>query len=66
MQEHRSGKQPGEWRVGHQYAGGVTYVRVYRLKDVNEVDHSGNREYYDGIFDNDAQAEKIANVLNSI
>lgn len=57
-------KNPSEWRVAHQYAGGETFIRVYRLRDKDAVDHSGNREYYDGVFDNDRQAEKIAAVLN--
>ena len=57
---------PSEWKVAHQYAGGETYIRVYRLRDKDEVDHSGNREYYDGIFDTDSQAEKFAKTLNSV
>lgn len=54
----------GEWKVAHQYIGGETFIRVYRLRDKDAIDHSGNREYYDGIFQTDAQAERLAKILN--
>ena len=37
-----------EWRVSHTYAGGKMFRQVYRLRDVDEVDHSGNGEVRDG------------------
>lgn len=55
---------PSEWKVAHQYTGGETFIRVYRLRDKDAVDHSGNREYYNGIFQTDAQAERLAKILN--
>ena len=58
-------RNPSEWKVMHQAAGGETYIRVYRLRDKDAVMHSGNIEFYDGIFDNDRQAEKIAKELNT-
>ena len=33
-----------EWMVSYQYINGIKLYSVYRLKDVEEGDHSGNRE----------------------
>ena len=55
-----------EWRVTSQYRDGKQIFQVYRLRDVNAVDHSGNREYSGGIFDNDDDAEKLADELNKV
>lgn len=33
-----------KWKVSSTYAGGETYYQVYRIKDDDGVDHSGNRE----------------------
>lgn len=56
---------PSEWRVSSQYdASGQKIYIAYRLRDVNEVDHSGNREYY-GNYNTDKKAvQKIVNELN--
>ena len=35
-----------EWRVSSNIIGGDKMYIAYRLRDVSEVDHSGNREYY--------------------
>ena len=53
-----------EWRVAHIYAGGYSDYQVYRLRDVNAVDHSGNREYRGGCFDHKEDAESYADELN--
>ena len=53
-----------EWKVAHQYAGGEKFIRVYRLYDVQKIDHSGNREYVPHIFDTDEEAKDYANNLN--
>ena len=54
----------GRWRIAHQYAGGEMFIRVFRLRDAFGVDHSGNREYVDAIFDSDAEAQAYADRLN--
>lgn len=59
-------KNPSEWRVTHQYAGGEQYIRVFRLRDRTATDHSGNREYVDAFFPSDAEAEKAAAGMNAI
>jgi hypothetical protein len=58
-------KHPSEWRVTHQYAGSECYIRVYRLIDKNAADHSGNREYLREIYETDAEAQAVADELNS-
>ena len=53
-----------EWRVTSNYIGGQTMYGVYRLRNINEIDHSGNREYAGG-YSNDRQvAVKLAAELN--
>jgi len=51
----------GKWKVTSNPGFGYA---VYRLKDVGEVDHSGNREYATGYLSDRAEAEKIAARLN--
>ena len=53
-----------EWRVMKQYAGGEYYWRVYRIRDLEQTDHSGNREIIDTIFKSAEQAHKKADELN--
>ena len=36
-----------EWRVSCNYICGGLVYNVYRLRDLDEIDHSGNREYVD-------------------
>ena len=55
---------PSEWRVAHQYAGSIYFIRVYRLRDKDAIDHSGNREYIEAIFKTDEEAESFAASLN--
>ena len=33
------------WKVSSNPIAGVTKYQAFRIKDVNAVDHSGNREY---------------------
>jgi hypothetical protein len=56
----------GKWKVGHIYAAGEKYIRVYRIRDTGEPDHSGNREYVDRIFEDDKTAQEIADSLNEL
>lgn len=43
--------------------GGEKIYQVYRLYDVQEIDHSGNREVYQ-TFDRKAEAVGCADLLN--
>mgnify|MGYP000845936981 FL=1 len=36
-----------EWRVTCNYICGGLVYNVYRLRDLDGIDHSGNREYVD-------------------
>ena len=51
----------GKWDVTYNPMAGY---RVYRLRDITKVDHSGNREYYGGYMDDKAMVQTIANRLN--
>lgn len=55
---------PSEWKVTFQYIGGKEIYQVYRLKDINEVDHSGNRRYASGVFNSQEDAQTFAESLN--
>ena len=52
-----------EWRVSKNPAGGKYCYSVYRLYDIQKVDHSGNRATY-GLYDNRDEAEAKAAELN--
>lgn len=53
-----------EWRVAKIPVGeGQFLYQVYRIKDINKVDHSGNREVY-GAYEVRGKAEKIAKEFN--
>jgi hypothetical protein len=54
-----------KWKVSSTYAGGERFYQVYRLRDVNEVDHSGNREIA-GTFDDEARAQEYADAKNRL
>ena len=68
-----------EWRVTCNYICGGLVYNVYRLRDLDEIDHSGNREtpdkqFFDAIENllgrklnpqDEAEAEKIAQLLNA-
>lgn len=57
-----------EWRVTSNpipsAEGRKTMWGVFRIRNVDEVDHSGNREYKDGWFDTKEEAETLAKSLN--
>lgn len=57
-------KNPSEWKVTSNYVGGKTLYGVYRTRDINEIDHSGNREHAGGWFESRKLAESLANSLN--
>jgi len=54
----------GEWKVTSNPIGGKTLYGVYRLLDINEVDHSGNREFAGNYVEDRQIAEFVAEQLN--
>lgn len=54
----------GEWSVISQIIDGEKIFRVYRLLNVNGIDHSGNREYRGGLFSDETAAQEFADELN--
>ncbi len=54
-----------EWRVAKNVIGGDYMYAAYRIRDVNEVDHSGNREYAGTWTDNREAAQAVADGLNN-
>lgn len=54
----------GKWKVSSQFIGDERVFRVYRLKDIGKVDHSGNREYAGEVIYNQDAAYVIAEELN--
>lgn len=54
----------GKWRVTANPVGGSMLYAVYRLRDVDAVDHSGNREYASDYIDDKDTALTIAEGLN--
>lgn len=63
----RMGKK-SEWRVTTNYIaadeGRVPMYGVYRLRDVDGIDHSGNRETLDRWFEDRDLAEDVARIMN--
>jgi len=53
-----------EWRLESNFIGNEKYYRVVRIKDVNEVDHSGNRKYATEYMICKEKAQKIVDILN--
>lgn len=58
-----------EWRVTTNYIqtdeGRVPMYGVYRLRNVDETDHSGNREMLDRWFEERELAEVYAQTMNA-
>lgn len=53
-----------EWRITSMRILDEKMYNVYRLKDINEIDHSGNREYAsDKYFRSREKAEKLLDSL---
>lgn len=53
-----------EWRVTANPIGGQMMYGVYRLRDKDALDHSGNRESLGRWFDDRALAEDVARIMN--
>lgn len=54
----------GEWSVTSRIIDGEEIFQVYRLLNVNGIDHSGNRDYCGGLFSDEAAAQEFADELN--
>jgi hypothetical protein len=54
----------GAWKVTSNVIGGEKMYAVYRLRDISAIDHSGNREICGGWLKKEAEATKLAEVLN--
>jgi hypothetical protein len=55
-----------KWKVTSNLIGDMPKYRVFRLKDITAVDHSGNREYaMDEHIKNCAIADAVALRLNN-
>ena len=54
-----------EWRVTSNSVCGEKIFATYRLRDINEVDHSGNREYAGGWVNEREKAQEVADQLNA-
>lgn len=54
-----------KWKVTSNTVGDEKLYGVYRLRNVNEVDHSGNREMAGGFIENRDVAQAIADELNA-
>ena len=44
------------WKISSDYIFGRKFYQVYRLRDINEVDHSGNREVWPKVFNTKEEA----------
>lgn len=58
-------KQHSEWKISTNIVAGKEFYQVYRVIDVNEVDHSGNRETRGGFYERLRDAQKLARHLNT-
>lgn len=58
-------KQHSEWRISTNVVAGRKFYQVYRIKDLNEVDHSGNRETRGGYYERLLDAERLRATLNA-
>lgn len=57
-------KNPSEWRVSTNFFGCAKQYIVYRIRDIDEVNHSGNREYRGKYCGNYDDAKALADKLN--
>lgn len=57
-------RRQSEWRVSTNPIAGKTFYQVYRIRDLSEPDHSGNRETR-GCYETEEEAERLAAALNA-
>lgn len=53
-----------KWKITHNYILGRAVFQVYRIRDINEVDHAGNREIWPKIFETEEEAQALVDKLN--
>ena len=53
-----------KWKISKNPVGGKMLYGVYRLYDIQKIDHSGNRELFGGYVEDRIEAERIAEKLN--
>lgn len=54
----------GRWEVTSNHINGKKVYRVFRKKNADAVDHSGNREYAGEYCDDRKACEALARYLN--
>ncbi|MBP1924625.1 hypothetical protein J2Z76_000478 [Sedimentibacter acidaminivorans] len=54
-----------KWKVTTNTVCGEKMYGVYRIRNINEVDHSGNREMAGGYIESKETAQSIADKLNA-
>ena len=54
----------GEWQVTSQLINGKRIYQVYRIINTARIDHCGNREYYERVWNDEEDAEALAYELN--
>ena len=54
----------GPWKIREKNIAGKIFHQVYRLRDVTEEDHSGNRDTYGGLWETEDEANNLAELLN--
>lgn len=57
-------RKPSKWKVTANLVGGKMWYAVYRIRDIDELDHSGNRQYRGGYIGDKSKAEEYARWLN--
>ena len=57
--------QHSEWRISTNPVAGKKFYQVYRIIDVDQIDHSGNRETRGGFYESRRDAEALARRLNT-
>lgn len=54
----------GKWKVTTNRIGGEIMYRAVRLIDINELEHSGNREFYGHYINDKKEVERNVKKLN--
>jgi len=54
-----------EWRVSSNFINDVKMYIVYRIRNTEEVDHSGNRENHGEYTEDRQEAVAVADRLNA-
>lgn len=58
-------KNPSTWKVTANPIAGKMFYGVYRIRDIEAPDHSGNRETRGGWYETQEEAEALARRLNT-